>query len=169
MLKSGETSVAQTILQQGFRTPPTDIVLHTGTNDIETAGAHVVAERIMNNAADAVTAYGCNVFVSTLPPRKDLQDKVEEANKHINHLKSTDKRYSQVKVINHVNIFASHLYDRKHLTSFQKGSTSGCQLLAANIYKAVVGNELQDSHAFIKQQNSLHRRRSFSPPPVGNY
>ena len=114
----------------------------------------------MNNAADAVTAYGCNVFVSTLPQRKDLQDKVEEANKCMNHLKSTDKRFSQVKLINHGKIAASHLYDKKHLTSFQRGSKSGCRLLAANIYKAVVGNELQDSQVVIKQQNSLHRRRA---------
>ena len=51
-LKCGTTDIARTELERGFRNQPTDIVFHTGTNDIETTDPRVTAENIMNNAEE---------------------------------------------------------------------------------------------------------------------
>ena len=167
VLQCGDTSAAKRKLDEGFATQPTDIVLHTGTNDIETVDACTVAEQIMTNAAEAAEGYGCNVVVSTLPPRSDQPNdmNVEEANKRINQLKQTNIRYSRIKVVNHNSLTVEHLYDRKHLSSFRKHGVSGCQVLAGDFYWAVYGKELQETryNSVIKQRPYFRQRMHSGP------
>ena len=144
VLKCGTTHVAKNEVDRGFRNEPTDIVLHTGTNDIEKVEPRTVDENIMNNAADTVNRFNCNV--SLLPPRSDtpFSNKANTANKWLEQLKRVDGKYAMVKLIPHSNITTDHLHDRKHLNKVSNRGWSGCQLLAADMFRSVRGVEAPD-------------------------
>jgi hypothetical protein len=144
----GRTYTAKNESNKGFESQPTDIVYHTGTNDIEyNIDARTVAENIMNNAAYQNNQYKCKVYVSLLPPRSDIPfaEKAINTNKWIKHLKQNDSRYGNVKLIEHDNMTMNHLHDKKHLNRVPTNNGwSGSQLLAADIFRAIVGLEAPD-------------------------
>ena len=125
-MKCGTTETARNVLSNGFRYKPTDIVLHTGTNDIESTDAtsdpKATAVNIMNNAAEAAMQYQCSVYVSQLPPRSDspLSAAAANTNKWIDTLKKTDSKYAEVNVIAHHALTIDHLWDKKHLDRYGK-------------------------------------------------
>ena len=140
VLKCGTTPIARQELGRGFRSSPTDIILHTGTNDIETSDPRAVAEQIMANAAEAAEHYKCHVVVSALPPRSDgpNDERVRQANKWIQQLREKIPRYASITVSENKDISSDHLSDSKHLGSNHvRNGRSGVQMLAANLHKAV--------------------------------
>ena len=100
----------------------------------------MLAEEILTNAAETQKQFGCKVYILLIPPRSDApnRNKVEEANKWINHIKNNSPIYADITLIQHESLSINHLRDSKHLSmQANNGGLSGCQILANNIYTAM--------------------------------
>ena len=125
-------------LQRGFDAPPTDILLHVGTNDVESYSAEAVAQSIANVAKSAHEKFECRVHVSKLLPRNDSYS---GAAVQVNNLLS-DKIQSfpnSICLIAHENIEIRHLRDAKHLQRYHVGNDklTGSQLFTQNLYQSI--------------------------------
>jgi hypothetical protein len=122
---------------------PTDIIIHLGTNDIESRTPEQVASDLIQFAEELSRTYACKIHVSALPPRTDeLADSAARTNKLIND-GAQASRYT-IAVLNHPRLRpGSHMYDRKHcaVRKQQPGQPSGVQILAAGIHAGVTGME----------------------------
>ena len=58
----------------GFQHPPSDVVLHVGTNDIDICQPNAVADSMVKLAARIADKYVCNVHLSELLVRGDNRD-----------------------------------------------------------------------------------------------
>ena len=114
---------------------PKTIILHLGTNDIESDAPQEVCNNLLRLKTELERKYDCLVLISSILPRSDeLSNTVPICN---DILLSSCRNF----IITHTNITMRHLHDKKHL-SFRSshGVLSGCQLLAQNLYLAVRGS-----------------------------
>ena len=121
---------------QKIRTPPQMILLHTGTNDLETANS---AEELISNILMLITEASTKfpsskILFSTLLPRNDIPTPLITS---INdQLISNCSRLPNVQLIKHDNLFANQpniLYDHKHILKRHIG------LFAKNLKDAIHG------------------------------
>ena len=121
---------------------PTDIILHLGTNDIETQTPEQVAHDLIHFAEELSQTHKCNIHVSALPPRTDeLADCAARTNKLINA--GAQASQQAISVVNHPRLHPRHMYDIKHcaVQKKERGQHSGVQTLAAALCSAVTGME----------------------------
>ena len=137
--RCGNTADARHLIEQNLGCP-TDIILHVGINDLETLQPKSVAANIEGIALRASERFAnCTIHVSLIPPRSDnLNQAVVETNALLRE-SINNNNCPDIKVINHKELSADHLHDKKHLSLRKKqGQTlSGTQLLAKDFYKSI--------------------------------
>ena len=137
VLRAGTIERAREALKSFKLYNPTDIMIHLGTNDIDTNESIHVARNILSFAEEIQSKHECKVFISPLTPRNDdLHDKAMEVNQV---LKNSVQRH-KIKIISQPNISKNQLHDAKHLkTKRTDGEMSGVCMMAASIYHGVTG------------------------------
>ena len=142
MMKAGTVKEAREKFQlDGASFNPTDIVVHLGTNDVESEDAIAVANNIQSLSKDLKRRYHCNVHISPLPPRGDaLNTKVITVN---SNLRNNPEISQYARLINQPDLSVDLLYDKKHLATKQRGpgQLSGVQTLARNLFIGVTGKQ----------------------------
>ena len=121
-------------LQSKQLKPPTKILIHIGTNDLDVMSPVAAAKNILDLAENLEREYKCRVVISLALIRGDhLNNKVRAFNQLIK-----DTRYPH---INHENITSEYLHDSKHLDRYTKPGQhlSGSQVFAGDIYQAITG------------------------------
>ena len=147
---------------------PTDIILHVGTNDIETESPKQVAEQVTQFAVELEERFRCNIHVSLLPPRTDdLATSVIHTNRLISEdLKGRQTSPYGISVVSYPRLRAEdHLHDRKHLAMRKPtpGACSGVQELAAGLHRSVRGSQPSYSLLYKAQTNGRFDRYDTGP------
>ena len=139
-------SAANHKLQQGLLGTPTDIVLHVGTNDMDTMAPESLADSLQRLAAAAKNKYKCKVHVSLLTPRKDEMSRTVL---QTNNLLTTviQQKAPGVKVVAHPGLSTKHLRDDRHLNRYRIDNDimAGTQFFAADLHRSVYGVDPSDS------------------------
>lgn len=149
----GTVSWAKKTVEDKLRSPKT-VILHIGTNDIETRSPYSVHENLLALKRQIDEKFRCNTIISSLLTRNDrLNDSVEVCN---NLLRTT---IPPSNLICHSNISDLHLFDKKHL-SFKPSALnvlSGCQLFATNIFAHL--NGVPPSTQILESTKRFSKRR----------
>ena len=146
-------------VQRGFSFPPTDIVLHVGTNDTDIITPDAVAEGLEKLAVTATRTHGCDVHLSLLTPRNDkFSGHVIKTNQR---LKANASRLpTSIKIVDHKSISVRHLRDAKHLNRYAKDSDqlAGTQLFSRELYASVMdASPSYDTLAKSRKWRSVNR------------
>ena len=149
VIPSGTLEWARTAVGKGIGSP-TDVILHVGTNDIDSIPGDQFAEEVVTLSSDIQKLHRCNVYVSEVLPRGDME--VTQVNSSL--------RQRTRSTIPHHDITNRHLHDPKHLNRYRidQDSLSGSQLFARDLYKAVQrddpARELLDASRRWKPKNT---------------
>lgn len=117
-------------------TQPRLVIIHLGTNDLESCSPQEVHQNILRLKDTIESKFHCRTLVSSLLPRNDSLDQSVRVCNSLLHSSIPEV------LIEHKNIRQEHLHDKKHLSfnPISYGSPSGCQLLAQNLFAAVHGS-----------------------------
>ena len=114
-------------------TPPKLVIIHLGTNDLESQTPQAVHSNLVHFKCELEDKFKCRTLVSCILPRND----------HLNQATviCNDLLQSTIPdaLIKHRNIQSVHLHDKKHL-SFRNNPPnvlSGCQRLSHDLFDAV--------------------------------
>ena len=142
IIPCGSTEVANNIINDKILDYD-EILLHVGTNDLETKDPQVVAKDIANVTKNLKEKYRGKIFVSNIPIRKDhLHKNVDRTNILLKQELAVEIEHGEVKMIYHGNIRSNdNLYDRKHLSKYRNGmDLSGVEMLSLNLYNLIDGS-----------------------------
>ena len=141
--------------------PVSDILIHVGTNDIETNDtAEEVANNIKGLAQAAARKFpAATIHVSELTPRKDG---MHQKAMHVNELLNQGTRSAHIKLIPH-NINPQMLHDKKHLSyryavRNNRMTRSGTMCLAADFYISVTNHNPSDQHLIDSRREKYNYR-----------
>ena len=168
VIPCGSTEAANNILES--RSIQSDeILVHVGTNDLETKEPNLVAKEIAKLAKKLKE--NCKVYISEITTRNDyLKKNVDITNALLKKELHKEIQENTITLIDHVNI-NSHksLHDRKHLNKDRKGGVlSGVEQLCLDFYNQIDGSsngkELLQSirRENYNQYHQIHRSRYYN-------
>ena len=139
VIPCGNIKKAKEFLESNKIRNPHKIIIHLGVNDIDIPDSNDIAFQLKTLGEAYQLKYNCDVLLSEIIPRGDhLNNQVIKINRELQyHLAN-----SVVQKISHNNLNPSHLYDDRHLrrNKVDGEALSGVQVLAQNIFEAVVYN-----------------------------
>ena len=143
-----------------------EILVHVGTNDLETKEPNLVAKEIANLVKRLKTEY--KVYVSEIIIRDDyLNNKVYMTNALLKQELNKEIEDNTIILIKHANINSREsLHDKKHLSYIRKGELlSGVEQLSLDFYNHIDGSsngiELLKSIRRDRQHNRTQRYTNY--------
>ena len=190
VLPCGDIGAAEKILSSHNLENPKKILLHIGVNDLDNERPEKLTDNSVAVAQMFQEKYHCQVYISEITPRKDIQEKVQIVNKLLEKKLNGNKALTTIK---NNNLEGTDLHDDRHLKRNKTLGqlTSGVQKMIKNIFETITNkkiesqlletslNKFRNSYfssfapKYQRPRNPHHNRyqrtRFFPPNANGNY